>query len=169
MIQTKRLVLKRYDDKDQDAMLLLLTNDVVKQTYMLPDFKAKEDAIPLFKRIQKNALLGDRIDRGIYLEGKLIGFTNAVEIKDKRIEVGYVINPEYHNQGYATEMLDRLIEELFKMGYIEVVTGAFVENIASRRVMEKCGMNLMELEEEIEYRGIVHQCVYYIRKAPIQL
>lgn len=58
-----------------------------------------EDAVRLFKRIQNNALLEDRLDRGIYLGDLLIGFTNAVEIKDKKIEIGYVIDPAHHNKG----------------------------------------------------------------------
>lgn len=55
------------------------------------------------------------------------------------------------------------------MGYTEVVAGAFSENIASRRVMEKCGMTLTEQEEDIEYRGKTHHCVYYKRVSGIQL
>lgn len=30
--------------------------------------------------------------------------------KDKRIEIGYVIHPKYHNKGYATEMLKVTID-----------------------------------------------------------
>ena len=37
----------------------------------------------------------------------------------------------------------------------------FEENIASKRVMEKCGMIPIGKEEYIEYRGVVHRCVYY--------
>ncbi len=42
-----------------------------------------------------------------------------------------------------------------------VKTGAFTENIASIRVMEKCGMRRFDETEEIEYRGKNHTCVYY--------
>ena len=36
---------------DRDRMLDILTSNVVNQTYMLPDFENREDAIPLFERL----------------------------------------------------------------------------------------------------------------------
>ena len=47
------------------------------------------------------------------------------------------------------------------MGFDCVRTGYFEENTASGRVMQKCGMHKIDLEEEIEYRGISHHCLYY--------
>ena len=58
-----------------------------------------------------------------------------------------------------------LIQKMFEIGYEEVLTGAFEENISSQRVMQKSGMTLLNLREEIEYRGKVHQCVYYSCKS----
>lgn len=40
------------------------------------------------------------------------------------------------------------------------LAGFFEENTASRRVMEKAGMQVSELVEEEEYRGIIHKCYY---------
>ena len=50
---------------------------------------------------------------------------------------------------------------LFAKGFREVVCGAFEENTASLRVMEKAGMEKLDITESIEYRGKVHNCVYY--------
>ena len=47
------------------------------------------------------------------------------------------------------------------MGFRKVKAGYFEENVASRRVMEKCGMKQLSYTDEIEYRGIVHKCFYY--------
>lgn len=161
MIETKRLVLREMEDCDQEQMVPILKDDQIKQTYMLPDYESDEQVITLFKRIQAYTQREDRIDCGVYLEGTLIGFANTVEIKEKTIEIGYVIAPKYWNQGYATEMLSALIPKLFEMGYEEVLTGAFEENVASQRVMEKSGMTKIALQDEIEYRGKVHKCVYF--------
>ena len=46
------------------------------------------------------------------------------------------------------------------MGFRKVMAGFFEENTASRRVMEKSGMQLNDLVEEEEYRGIIHKCYY---------
>lgn len=161
MIHTKRLVLKPMEDCDQDDMLQILTDNQIKQTYMLPDYESEEQVINLFKRIQLYTQKENRIDCGVYLDGKIIGFANTVEIKDNTIEIGYVIYPTYWNQGYATEMLTALIQKMYEMGYEEVLTGAFEENVASQRVMQKSGMVLLDMQDEIEYRGKVHKCVYY--------
>ena len=46
-------------------------------------------------------------------------------------------------------------------GIKEIIAGAFDDNIASLRVMQKCGMILMDKTEEIEYCDRVHRCIYY--------
>ena len=63
---------------DLETMLDILTNDCVKQTYMLPDFPSREDAVPLFQRLVY--LSGDsrRFVRGIYADETLVGFLNDV-------------------------------------------------------------------------------------------
>ena len=85
------------EDYDQADMLKILTDNQIKKTYMLPDYDSEEQVINLFKRIQAYTEKEDRIDCGVYLEDKIIGFANTVEIKDKTIEIGYVIYPTYWN------------------------------------------------------------------------
>ena len=99
--------------------------------------------------------------RCIDLNGTAIGLINDVEITCGTIELGYAIHPDYHNQGLMTKALSCAIAELFKAGYGCVVCGAFEENLASIRVMEKCGMTPMSHTDTVEYRGISHNCVYY--------
>lgn len=148
---------------DLETMLDILTNDCVKQTYMLPDFPSREDAVPLFQRLV--GLSGDsrRFVRGIYSDETLVGFLNDVEIENGAIELGYVIHPRFQGNGYATEALGIAIGELFRLGFQAVITGAFRQNAASIRVMEKNGMTRIEKAEPIEYRGKTHICVYYTK------
>lgn len=148
---------------DLETMLDILTNDCVKQTYMLPDFPSREDAVPLFQRLV--GLSGDsrRFVRGIYADETLVGFLNDVEIENGAIELGYVIHPRFQGNGYATEALGIAIGELFRLGFQAVITGAFRQNAASIRVMEKNGMTRTEKTEPIDYRGKTHICVYYTK------
>ena len=148
---------------DLETMLDILTNDCVKQTYMLPDFPSREDAVPLFQRLVY--LSGDsrRFVRGIYADETLVGFLNDVEIENGAIELGYVIHPRFQGNGYATEALGIAIGELFRLGFQAVITGAFRQNAASIRVMEKNGMTRIEKTEPIDYRGKTHICVYYTK------
>ena len=107
------------------------------------------------------SILEDRFVYGIFLDNKLIGLINEVERKNLQVEVGYVIHPTYKNKGYATEALTASIEELFKIGYTCIKAGAFEENEASMRVMSKSGMAKTDEREQIEYRGKLHNCIYY--------
>lgn len=153
-------------EADRDDLIRVLTDDRVKQTYMLPDFPAWEDAFKLFARLRDLSNDLDRFVRGVFLDDYLIGFLNDVQISDESIELGWALHPDYHNRGYATQAVKLAIGELFAKGFPSVTAGAFQENPASIRVMEKCGMERIAFTEEIEYRGKTHLCVYYrIEKA----
>ena len=161
MIRTEHLVIGKIGEQDRKALLDLLTNDMVKQTYMLPDFEKREDAVPLFHRLGQLSQEDKRYVRGIYLNSRLIGYANEVEVDGKTMELGYLIHPDFHNRGYMTEALRALIPDIFDRGFEEVICGAFEENPASLRVMEKAGMDKLDRMDTIEYRGRTHCCVYY--------
>lgn len=55
-------------------------------------------------------------------------------------EVGYVLAYDYWGQGIMTEVLGAVLEELFRCGFDKVGACHDVNNPASGRVMEKCGM-----------------------------
>ena len=157
----KTLSLKPLSACDAESMLDILTSKEVAKTYMLPDFESREAGLPLFRRLMDLSRQENRFVRGIYLEDTLIGFLNDVEIVTGAIELGYVIHPEHWGRGYMTKALTLAIADLFRLGYQEVVCGAFAHNAASIRVMEKAGMAKTEKTEDIEYRGQIHPCVYY--------
>lgn len=57
-----------------------------------------------------------------------------------RLEIGYGLNPEVWNQGYATEAVRALVAELLKRPAVRRVTAeTALSNPASARVLEKCG------------------------------
>ena len=156
--------LRTIEPADQERMLDILTSELVNKTYMLPDFAQREDAVPLFLRLMEMSRDAGSYVRAIATEDGLAGFLNRVEIQGKTIELGYVIHPDFHGRGYMTKALQLAMEELFVLGYEEVLTGAFSTNIASIRVMEKCGMAKLDKTEEIPYQCVTHTCLYYSKK-----
>jgi RimJ/RimL family protein N-acetyltransferase len=160
-IKTTRLMLREIEDTDRDHLIDIFMDDTVKQTYMLPDFASREEAGRLFERIRELSKRDDRYVLGVSYQGILIGLINDVEILDKSIEVGYAFHPKYYNQGFATEALGAMIAYLFDKGFEEVIAGAFEENAASMRVMQKCGMKKIEKTDQIDYRNKTHLCIYY--------
>lgn len=160
MIKTKRLTLHVFSDADQAAMLALLTNETIKQTFMIPDF-SEEEGSTLFQKMKADALRSDCFQIGIYKEEQLIGFINELGRNESVIELGYVIHPDYHNQGYASEALEAVIPYLFQQGFHEIRAGAFEDNYASIKVMEACGMKRIGKEDDIFYHEKMHHCIYY--------
>lgn len=160
-LQTERLILKAFEECDRQRMIDIFFNEDIKKTYMIPDFEDRKQAGALFEKLMAFSRSDDHFQYGIYLEDTLIGFVNDCEIKDSTIEIGYVIAPEHQGKGFATESVRACIDELFRMGFAHVVAGFFRENIASCRVMQKCGMKKIDFEEDIEYKGKSHHCLYY--------
>ena len=52
-IVTERLCMRSIRDEDCDAVCRLLTNANIAKTYILPEFKSKEEIIGLFNRIKE--------------------------------------------------------------------------------------------------------------------
>ena len=161
---TPRLTLSAFRECDADALMAIFKSDVVKATYMVPDLTTREDEIKLFSALRALSERADRYVFGIFLGDRLIGMLNDTEINGVNIEMGYALHPDYHNQGFATEAFDAVIKHLFSKGFEVILAGAFEENAASMRVMEKCGMVRSGEEESVEYRGITRHCICYVKK-----
>ena len=159
--QTKRLEIRPIAPADKEFVLDLLTDKTVGKSYMLPEYKNREEAEPLFRRLVELSQNENHYVAGVYLGGQFIGMMNETEIKHGTIEMGYAYLPAYYNQGFATEAFTGAIDYLFGCGFETVAAGAFSENTASIRVMEKCGMTKQDHTDEIDYRGITHTCIYY--------
>ena len=77
-----------------------------------------------------------------------IGYVQAVPIDNGVWEIGYHIGESYRKHGYAAEAVKTFMPVIMKRIGINKMTGiCLAENIASQKVMEKCGFVL-------EYRGI---------------
>ncbi len=152
--------LRPFSDKDMAALCALWQNEAVKKTYIIPDFDSPEALERSVRRFMELSHMEESFVRGIYRGDDLVGFLNDVEIDGGVVELGYVIHPAEWGKGYATAALSAAVRALFAMGFSTVRAGAFEENVASLRVMEKCGMRRCEATETIEYRGVMHTCVY---------
>ena len=82
-------------------------------------------------------------DWGIVLKesNKVVGMIAIFDIQNARMgDIGYRVNPEYWNMGITTEALKEVIRFIFENTEIDRLNGrADVRNIASNKVMEKCG------------------------------
>lgn len=161
-ITSERLTLRNFKQSDKQAAAIIFFDEKVKKTYMIPDFHDEKEAEMLFNKLYENSHSQQHFVYAVCLDDIFIGFINDVYIKEGEIELGYVINSQYHRKGYMTEALTTAIKELFRIGYKRIIAGYFVENIASKRVMEKCHMIPLAKEETIDYQGVTHLAKYYV-------
>ena len=164
MVTTANLVLDSLKDKDQEAITQILTNDKIKETYVIPDLSPL-DQENLFKKIKLNSKSKGHYVRGIFKDGQLIGLINENgRLVDKRVDLSIAIEPSFQGKGYATEALKAAIEELFQLGYEEVSSYSFQTNLANIHVLEKCNMVKLPREEKLHYRDRDYTVVFYTIK-----
>ena len=154
--------LRAFQESDWPRLAMLATSTEVNKTYMLPDFESVEKACPLFDRLMAMSKDDKRYVRAMEENGEFVGFCNDVERNGDSVEIGYAMCPDIWGRGYCTAALKLAIADLFELGFNQVVAGAFVENPASLRVMEKAGMTPIDKVDDIEYRGSIHKCVYRV-------
>ncbi len=77
-------------------------------------------------------------------EGEFLGWAHLRpdRVEPAWIEVGYRLHRRFWGQGVATDATRRLIRQAFDLGHGVVSARTMHDNLASRRVMEKCGMAL---------------------------
>lgn len=135
MIETKRLRLYPASQKQMEEFIETQTVDVLKAAYteMLNGCLANPEqwewyAIWMIK-LKNGTHIGELCFKGLSSEGIA--------------EIGYGINDEYQGQGYASEAVKAVSEWAFQQPDVTALEAETDdENIASKRVLEKCGFVL---------------------------
>jgi [ribosomal protein S5]-alanine N-acetyltransferase len=79
---------------------------------------------------------------------------------DGEVEIGYGIVPSRQRRGYATEAVQAMVTDIFRLDAVQTVTANVdLDNPASIRVLEKSGMTLCIQNEE--------QATYHVRRSTI--
>lgn len=76
--------------------------------------------------------------------GSVIGAAGCGIMEDNDLEVGYWIGEPHWGKGYATEAVQAVIDHIFDLGRVDRLYGRCrVVNMASRRVLMKCGFQFV--------------------------
>jgi RimJ/RimL family protein N-acetyltransferase len=82
------------------------------------------------------------------------GLRHAVVDSRDEIELLYAVRADFWRRGYAVEMARAVIREGFeRLNFSNVVAFTLPTNVASRAVMERCGMRY---ERDIVHAGLPH-------------
>jgi RimJ/RimL family protein N-acetyltransferase len=69
--------------------------------------------------------------------------------EDGTIEIGFSVMPSWPGHGYGTEIASKLTEHAFTDSRVKkVIAHTAPENMASRKVLEKCGFSFVCMNEE---------------------
>ncbi|MBQ7955686.1 MAG: GNAT family N-acetyltransferase [Lachnospiraceae bacterium] len=97
----------------------------------------------------------------ILKDGTNVGYVQLIPIDDG-FEVGYHIAKKFTGKGYATEGLGAFLEYMKAGKNLDKVYGICVsENVASKRVLEKCGFT-KEYEGTGNYQGEQTKIAKYV-------
>lgn len=143
-LETKRLMLRKFEEQDIDALYLLLRDEEVNTFLPWFPLKSIEEAREFYeKRIQ-----GKRYYYAICLKENAypIGYIKA-EI-DEGHDFGYALRKEYWNKGIATEAGEALVMQLKKDGIPYITATHDRNNPRSGAVMKKIGMKYCYSYEE---------------------
>lgn len=148
-METERLILRDYVPDDFDDYYRL-KND--KETmYYLQDLQlsSMEDAKADFANVLLDMKSEDRKFYFFHVELKetheqvgSIGYTLISNTPvGKIVHAGYFIYPKFWGKEYTTEAFTKVLEFAFTKNEVyRVTTGCLTENIASEKVMIKCGL-----------------------------
>lgn len=164
-IETKRLIITDLN--------LTMAEDVHKNSLdednrrFVPDevFETVEEAKDTIEFLMSVYQTGDGplVHPVLLKDGTNIGYVQLVPMEEG-FEVGYHIGKNYTGRGYATEALAAFLAEMMEKKQLEKVFGICVsENVASKKVMEKCGFR-KEYEGMGAYQGEMRQIARYVFK-----
>lgn len=133
-IRTARLLLRRARMDDLQPMHRILSNpDAMRFWSTLPHEQIAQTEEWLFSMIDASAAESD--DFIVELNGAVIGKLGAWRLP----EIGYLLDPAAWGQGYAYEALQAFVAHRRQAGSTELTADTDPRNLASRRLLQKCG------------------------------
>ena len=161
MIETERLIFRKFTPTDLPQLVEQRSDPEVNKYLGGP---ARQNAEALAKRLDFYMSCYDTFGFGSCAmlwkpTGEMIGTAGLQPLEDTgEIEVGYSIIKDFWGKGIGTEAARGWLNYGFTVAGLErIVAVAVEENIASRRIMEKLGMQYEKTEVHYD-----EPCAFYV-------
>lgn len=172
LLTTPRLTLRRLTPDDVMPMFRLRSDPQAMKFVPRPLAVTPDDAMKHIALIDQKINENEGINWAITLNGSddFIGIIGLYVIKKEnfRAEIGYMLLPEHHNNGYVSEAIGRVLEYGFgdlKLHSVEAIIDP--ENTPSERVLQKNGfVKEAHLRENEFWNGRFLDTVIYSKLAP---
>ena len=166
ILQTDRLILRRFVESDAEAMFQIWASSAENLTYVTwdphPDVDVTRNSIRNWIASYANP---NYYKWAIYLKEnpeQVIGDISIVAIdeNDSSCEIGYVLGQAYWGYGIMTEAV---LDFCFTQADFQKVRACYASlNSASGRVMEKAGMSYLKtITNGVERKGYLADLIYY--------
>jgi RimJ/RimL family protein N-acetyltransferase len=142
VLETERLFLRAPKLDDAKAIARLANNrKIAEMTSLIPHPYGVDDARAWIESLSEGGRGWTFAVTAKAEGGALIGACGyGRRPDDEEPEIGYWIGEPYWGRGYATEAVRAVIDHLFSVTDLDALAaGCRVTNLASRRVIEKCG------------------------------
>lgn len=159
-LETERLIIDAIRPEDRENYFICISHDkeVLKtfvcqyqedlETFAFDKYLNRTDIFAIREKSTKNLI-------GIFTECD-------VDRERKTLEIGYGLGKRHWGKGYMTEVVRAMLNHYLEAGFQTVYASFFPENIASKRIMEKCAMVYSHTnEKEFEYLGKARDLIYY--------
>ena len=144
VMETNRLLLRPWRERDAEALFKYASNPDVGPRAGWPPHKTVKESKEIIRTVFHNdttwAIELKETGEPIGCIGYLPSDGCKIPARDGEPLVGYWIAKPYWNQGICTEALQAMLDHIRNTtDYKSLISGHFVDNPASGRVMEKCG------------------------------
>lgn len=168
ILNTPRLTIRFLEENDADDLFCNISHDKDVLKYFLMEYDEYNDQSRerTLRRIE-GALKAERYLFSVQLKEtkEIIGMILQCSVPgpySNATEIGYAFGKKYWNQGYATEALQAMIDFCSEIGIHRITCCHIIENSASGRVMQKCGMQFEGIfKDELEYNGRYWDTAHY--------
>lgn len=157
ILETKRLILRDFEASDWPAVLAYQSDPLYLRYYHWTgrtEAEVQEFVQMFLDQQQARPRLKFQLAAVLKAENKLIG-NCGIRVNDpdlREANIGYELNSQYWNQGYATEAATTILRFGFEeLGMHRVWSWCVADNIGSARVLEKLGMRLEGREREKDF------------------
>lgn len=143
-METDRILLRLWQESDADALYEYASDSEVGPRAGWAPHQSREESLEIIRTVFNNpttwAIVLKDTERVVGAIGYGPSCDCALPSREDEPTVGYWVGRPYWGMGICTEALRLMIGHIRSTTHIKsVISGHFIDNPASGRVMEKCG------------------------------
>ena len=161
MIETKRLILRRWETSDAEDLFKYASNPEVGPIAGWPPHQSIDESRDVIRNVlhgrEAYAICLKTDERAVgALALKLNGHTDMTD-RDDECELGYWLGKSFWGQGIMTEAVNEILRHAFEdIGMTKVWVGYYEGNTKSKRVQEKAGFRYQWRSEDVDV-SLMHE------------